>query len=246
MPDFTIWDNYRHQEYMTPGVPETLALGASAGAFSAGGLVLEVAYGKGEAACQIARRYDCRVVGIDRHDRSAHAITKAAVRSLSDRVGFARGDGTSLPARADIFDAALCTGAPSIVGLEACFAEMHRVLKPGGWLIVSDWVWRRRPVPPAAVPMSIGRAETFGLLEEYAASMRAGGFEIVLAQTLPSYVWDDYYAGMLQTYAELRLEATPEALAFAAAAWETEPRTFYDGQGREYWGYGVFIGRKIE
>jgi SAM-dependent methyltransferase len=227
MTDPRWWDIYANQEYMTPGVEETLAL---AGAICPPGeesLVLDIASGKGEAACQIAAKFGSRVVGVDIHARPDYARDKARARGLERLVSFVRGDGGILPFTSSAVDIGLCTGAPSIVGAKRCLAEMHRVLKPGGWAVVSDWVWRRRPVPPEAVPRSWPASGGFVLLEEYAANLREAGFEVVLAQALPDKVWDDYYRPMLEAGIE-----------------RDEPRTFYEQGGREYWAYAVFIGRK--
>jgi len=210
---------------MTPGVEETLQRASAHCGLGPEALVLEVAYGKGEAACRLAAGHGCRVVGVDLHSMAAYSKQKAGDRGLQELVSLMRADGGRLPFRREAFELALCTGAPSIVGTERCLAEMHRVLRPGGWAVVSDWVWRRTPIPPAAVPWSW--KGDFILVEEYASHLRRAGFEVVLAQTLPDRVWDDYYSPML------------------AAGRETEElRTFYEGGGREYWGYGVFIGRK--
>ena len=69
----------------------------------------------------------------------------------------------------------------------------------------------------------------------------------MLARALPSSAWDEYYGPMLETLAELRREDPddPEVEAWAREKWEHGPRTFYEGPGREYWGYGVVIARKL-
>ena|SRR5688572_8356186 len=110
------WDTYAKQEYMTPGVEETLTIMNEFCDLRLETKVLEVAFGKGEAACQLAMRHGCRVVGIDKHSQVAVVQQKAADRLLGDRVSFVRGDGGLLPIGEASFDVCLCTGGPSIAG----------------------------------------------------------------------------------------------------------------------------------
>lgn len=239
------FDHYARQEFMTPGVEEVLDLIAETCA-PEGARVLEVASGKGEAACRLAERHRASVVGIDIMPVFCrYAVKKARARRLADSVSIALGDGARLPVADGRFDIALCTGAPSIAGGEDALREMHRALKPGGRLVVSDWVWRTRPVPPEVVPPT-ARSSQFTLLEEYAAWIRGAGFEILLAQTLPPHVWDGYYGPMLEAIEDVR-RAHPddaEAQKWAADSYANEPRSWYETDAREYWAYAVFLGRK--
>ncbi|MPZ49881.1 MAG: methyltransferase domain-containing protein [Dehalococcoidia bacterium] len=242
----TIPSVYARQEFMTPGVEETLALLEQHCGVGPSTRILEVAFGKGEAACRLAMRHGCRVIGVDVHSAIEAIRQKTVDRRLDDRVSLVRGDGGWLPVREASIDGCLCTGGPSIGGgIERSMAEMHRVLKPDGWAVVSDWVWRKRPVPAAALPRWVTDDEPFTLLDEYAAAVRRAGFELILAQCLPSYVWEGYYGPMLQEMASWRTSGDPELEARFERSWDNEPRTFYEGLGREYWGYGVFIGRKV-
>jgi SAM-dependent methyltransferase len=92
------------------------------------------------------------VLGVDTHPFATHVARRASERGLGDRVAFAIGDGGRLPVRDAAFDLAICVGAPSIIGTERCLGAMHRALRPGGAVAVSDWVWAKKPIPPAAIP----------------------------------------------------------------------------------------------
>src|SRR3972149_2849423 len=124
MPDYL--RTYAKQEYLTPAAAETVELIAEAVRPDADALLLEVAAGKAEAACTLAGRFAC--------PGPARALVPAPAARAPP-----------LPLRGAACDAAYCIGAPSIVGLEPCLTEMARAVRPGGHVVVSDIVLRRKP-----------------------------------------------------------------------------------------------------
>jgi len=134
---------YARQDYLTPGAAETVDLFARRARPDTRMRVLDIAPGKGEAASSLAERFGCRVTAIDLHDVFARATkARAAKRRMSELVEVVRGDGGRLPFRDGSFDAATCIGGPSIVGEVECLAELARVVRPRGAIVVSDLAWR--------------------------------------------------------------------------------------------------------
>jgi ubiquinone/menaquinone biosynthesis C-methylase UbiE len=99
--------------------------------------VLEVGCGVGYTACEIARRYGARVVGID---LSKHMIANAKERArelgLENRVEFRVEDVTKLPFPDASFDVVLMESFLNILGepelIQKALREIARVTKPGG------------------------------------------------------------------------------------------------------------------
>jgi len=232
-----VWNLYLSQEYLTPGARETEALLRAHVPLDATTRVLEIAPGKGATAIALAEEYGCRVVGVDLHAFVDYAQRAARKRGLGERVSMVRGDGGMLPVRDGAFDAAICIGAPSIVGTERCLRAMHRALRPGGTIVVSDWTWTAADPPAEATPPHA--TGPFVTLEAYAAAIRDAGFEVVLAEALPQRVWDAYYAPLRETIAEQRA-ADPDGPVDPI---EAEMRA-YDAAGAAWWRYSAFVGRK--
>ena len=232
-----ILELYLSQPYLTPGAVETVEIARQRIAFGPETRLLEIAFGKGTTAFTLAEEYGCRIVGVDAHGFVGAVQREARKRGPADRVAFLRGDGGMLPQHDGQFDAAICIGAPSIVGTERCMAAMYGALRRGGVIVVSDWTWRTNDVPPEAIPSTFTEARM--TLDEYAAIITGAGFEIVQAEHLPQRVWDDYYAPLRDVVAEVRA-ADPEA---GEDPIESEMRA-YEAGGREFWGYTVFVARK--
>ncbi len=115
---------------------------------------------------------------------------------------------------------------------------MARALRSGGSLVVSDWVWARKPVPPEAIPLGYDIEPL--MLDEYAAIMRGAGLDIVSAEPLPQSAWDAYYEPLRAVVESMRVErpgAVPQAM-------EEELRIYDSGLGPEWWRYVVVVGRK--
>ena len=228
--------SYAGQDFFTPGAADTIDLISRAFSLDAHSRVLEVAYGSGEGACRLVERHGCGVLGIDMHPMAKYTATKAAARDVADRVAFIIGDGGQLPVPDATFDAAICIGAPSIVGTTRCLAALRRALRPGGMIAVSDWVWRAKGVPPEARIEGIDPSVT---LDSYADLIRAAGFEIISAEPLPQSAWDEYYAPIRKNLAEIRSEY-PDA---PMGQIEDELRIWDSGLGPAWWRYAVFVAR---
>ena len=226
MPAPRLTDIYKGQHFYTPGAAETIDLISRTFSLDEHTRILEVGYGTGEGACRLAERHGCSVLGIDLHPMAKYTATNAATRGVADRVAFIIGDGGRLPVRDAAFDAAVCIGAPSIVGTARCLAAMRRALRLGGLIAVSDWVWRTTGVPPEARIEGIDPAVTLG---SYADLIRAAGFEIVSAEPLPQSAWDNYYAPIRKNFAAIRSEY-PDA---SMGQIEDELRIWDSGLGPE-------------
>ncbi|MBU1878221.1 MAG: class I SAM-dependent methyltransferase, partial [Chloroflexi bacterium] len=73
-----------------------------------GSYVLDVGCGVGATACFLAKRYGCRVMGVDIRARMVERAEERARRDgLSDQVAFRVADAQDLPFEDDLFDAVI-------------------------------------------------------------------------------------------------------------------------------------------
>jgi ubiquinone/menaquinone biosynthesis C-methylase UbiE len=102
--------------------------------------ILDIGSGIGGPARYIARRFGARITGIDltaEFCEVARQLTQ--MLGLEDRLDFKQGDATAMPFADASFDGAYSMNVSMNIADKAGFyAEIHRVLRPGGWLVLSE------------------------------------------------------------------------------------------------------------
>lgn len=102
--------------------------------------VLDVATGTGDFALLTARRLEgVHVTGFDLSEEMLAVGRKKAREQGSADVEFVKGDVLALPYEAETFDAVtVAYGARNFADLDQGLAEMRRVLRPGGRLVIAE------------------------------------------------------------------------------------------------------------
>ena len=167
-------------EFHIGGVQATRDIAVAAG-ISNGTKVLDVGSGIGGPARLFAHHFGARVVGVDLTPEFVSTATSLTARAgLSDRVAFVEGSGLRLPFAEDEFDVAtLLHVGMNIADKPALFAEVARVLKPGGVFAINDIMVTGEgepgyPLPWAAVP----DISFLNSPEEYAQRLTEAGFTV--------------------------------------------------------------------
>ncbi len=154
--------------YMSPGGDDEVA-SVVHGVDIRGKTVLEIGAGLGGSAVALAANHDPgRVISIDIQKEQIERATRLAERrGLSDRVEFRLVDPGPLPFADDSFDIVFSMGTiVQIPDKPALFADICRVLRPGGALAANDWL-RYRPLPLSEELVSF--TERVGMTYHWAA-----------------------------------------------------------------------------
>lgn len=103
--------------------------------------ILDVATGTGDLAIRLARSLDpVTVVGVDLSEEMVEiGRRKVTAEGLDDTVTLGLGDCLLLPFPDSSFDAVTCAyGVRNFADIEAGYREMHRVLRPGGSVVILE------------------------------------------------------------------------------------------------------------
>ena len=234
---------YARQEHLAPGAARSVELIAEWARPAEGALLVDAAAAKGEAACTLAGRFACRVLALETYDPFVHyAAAKAWHWNLRDLVTVARGRGERLPLPDASCDTAYCLGAPAIDGIEECLAELARVVKPRGYVFLSNAVWRVKPRPE--------QDGEWGWLDRLAPRLSAAEHVILLADhrlAVPEVLfhdraaWEERWRPMLHVAGEAKTSQPADVdLAFEIESMVDAERRAVDA----YLDYVTFWARK--
>lgn len=203
--------------------------------------VLDVGCGYGETAFHLARERGCEVVGINISEKELDlANERLTDTEVADQVAFAYGDFHQLPFDDGEFDVvwsqeAFLHGADK----HQILAECHRVLRPGGRVVISDLLIHGgvSEEERERIHARVHSPEMWDT-PSYAEGLRGAGFDVELERS-----WDDNVAptygavldGLLDNRDDLERRGVPrtqlESTAQALRLWVDSGRAGTIGQG---------------
>ena len=144
--------------------------------------LLDIGSGIGGPARYMARRFGCRVTGIDLTagfcDVARHL---SRLLGLEAKVGFELGDAAAMPFADGSFDGAYSMNVSmNIADKAALYREVRRVLKPGGWLMLSELAKGPGAELDYPTPWASSAQTSFlATPEETRRGLEDAGFEVV-------------------------------------------------------------------
>ncbi|KAL2827339.1 S-adenosyl-L-methionine-dependent methyltransferase [Aspergillus cavernicola] len=155
--------------------------------------VLDVGCGVGGPAREIAKFAEVNIVGLNNNDYQIERANQYAIKErLAHKLTFTKGDFMQMHFESESFDAAYAieatVHAPS---LEGVYAEIYKVLKPGGTFAVYEWVMTDDydNNNPEHRELRLGIEQGDGIANMVTASMaikaiKAAGFDLEHAEDL--------------------------------------------------------------
>ncbi|MCG8634662.1 MAG: MerR family transcriptional regulator [Desulfobacterales bacterium] len=196
--------------------------------------ILEIGCGKGQSGLTLSRISEAKITAIDNHqpflDHFKAQVGKQGGGGCGNRIRIKNMSMTEMDFPDSGFDLIWSEGSAYFMGFQKALAEWKSLLRPGGYLFVSDAVWLTdQPSPPCC---NYFRIEYPGMTDPATRKNQARdlGYDIADEFLLPRQDWTDFYDDMAACVARA-VEKHGMTRAFAKMTSEIEVgRTF----GAEY------------
>jgi arsenite methyltransferase len=213
--------------------------------------VLDVGCGVGATACYLAKKYGCRVVGVDlRESMIARSNERAQKEGVEDVVEFRVADVRDLPFDGAFFDVVLCESvATFIADKQGVVDELARVTKPGGYVGLNEEIWLQTPTAEiiAHVQRTWDIKPGIPTVDDWQRWLEDVGLHDVVVQTykldvrrestqIKRYGFQDMWRMFYRTL--FLYVKSPAFRAYMKEQRRLPMRVF------EYLGYGLFVGRR--
>lgn len=208
--------------------------------------ILDIGCGTGAASFVLAEATAGQITAVDQVPAFlADLRTRAQARGLAERIQPLVADMHALPFRSAAFDLIWSEGAIYIMGFDAGLAHWRSLLRPRGWLVVSELSWLTDH-PPAVMRdyWCEGYPAMRGVADNLAAA-RALDWDTVGHLTLPARAWTiDYYGPLQERLPTFRAAHAddPEAQAVADM---TEQEIALMSNAAGICGYVFYVLRRI-
>jgi arsenite methyltransferase len=216
--------------------------------------VLDVGCGVGMTPCDLAKRYGCRVVGVDiRQSMIDRATERARRQGVEHLVEFRVADAQDMPFQEALFDAVIGESVTAFLEDKSRgAAEYVRVTRPGGYVGLNEMTWLK-PGPPAELVdyyfhTTGTRPETADAWQQL---LKGAGLTVQAATTYKMKMLEEYVDALRRF--ELRdllstggrfLSLAVTSPAFWRFARAAVPSARVVRAIFEYLGYGIYVSRK--
>ena len=218
--------------------------------------LLDVGCGVGQTACYLAKKYGCRVVGVDIVPKMVErSWERAKKEGLTDLVEFRVADAQDLPFEDEMFDAVITESVTAFPeDKQKAVNEYARVIKPGGFIGMNESTWLKMPPPPEVVAWAgqeIGATVKPLTPEEWQGLLEGAGLNVIIAR-IESIDTQEEAKGVVARYGTGLILGTM-GRAFRMYLRNPNYRNFLKRIRQrgvvpenleEYFGYGIFVGKK--
>ena len=207
--------------------------------------VLDIGCGPGRQTIALARATGGRATAVDLLPEYLDQLrASAATAGVAEQVEILEADMRELPFAPESFDLLWSEGAAYNMGFANALESWRPLLRPGGWLAVSELVWLEAD-PPGEVREFF--AEAYPPMTDIATNLqtlRASGYAPAEPFVLPDAAWWEHY----YTPLEAKLPALAERFAGDGEALGVLAMTRREIEMRrrfgESYGYAFFVGKR--
>jgi arsenite methyltransferase len=223
---------------------------------TSGNYVLDVGCGIGTTACRLAKKHGCRVAGVDIFEKMVDwSYQRARQEGVEDQVEFRVADAQELSFEDGSFDVVICESVTAFAeDKQRAINEYVRVAKKGGYVGLNESTWIKSPPPGELVDYVSTSLEevNFLTLDGWEELLRRSGLQDIIARPYHVSALNESM-GRIDALGPRRVLGAwyrLVSLSIRNPAFRKEMKKLASASSRlpknafEYWGYGIYVGRK--
>lgn len=208
--------------------------------------IADIGCGTGGQTMTLAKHARGNVTGVDLFPAFIDLFNKNATKyNLQNKVKGIVGDMKNLPFQNEELDLIWSEGAIYNIGFERGLNEWKKLLKPGGYVAVSESSWFTNERPDEINDFWIEHYPEIDTVPNKVAQMQNAGYIPVATFILPETCWTEYFYAPQAKAQEVFLKkyAGNKAAENYIAFEHYEMELYY--KYKEFYGYVFYIGKKI-
>jgi SAM-dependent methyltransferase len=206
--------------------------------------ILDLGCGTGAQTLALAKLTHGNITAVDNHAPFLDILKRDAFGAgLGRRIDCIEADMAALDFAGKQFDVIWSEGAANMIGFENALRSWRALLKPNGYLVVSELVWFERDAPQEIRAYFDAVYPDITHYDDIVPVIERAGYELIDRFPLPAESWwTDYYTPAAQTIAGMRRKyAGREDVASLLDAFDVEIDMFR--RYSRYYGYAFYIMR---
>jgi len=207
--------------------------------------ILDVGCGTGNQTMTLAKVTPGKITALDNHPPFIEILKHNICRTdYADRIQSVVGDMASMNFPDGSFDLIWSEGAANIIGFKKALDAWKPLLRPKGYMVISELVWFREEVPQEIREYFNRVYPDMKYYQHNYPIVEAAGYKMIHYFPLPRKSWwTDYYTPAEKKIVELRRKYRDNKdaqVAFDSFQLEIAMHRKYS----PYYGYGFYIMRK--
>jgi ubiquinone/menaquinone biosynthesis C-methylase UbiE len=207
--------------------------------------ILDVGCGTGMQTLVLAKISTGNITALDNHAPFIEKLKrKARQNGCSDRIRYVVRDMNSMSFPKGSFDVIWCEGAAFVMGFNNALKAWRPLLRPKGYLAVSELVWFKKRAPQEIEDFFVREYPDMKYYEHIFPIIESAGYKMIDYFPLPDKSWwTDYYTPAEKKLVQMRRKYRNDRKAqaiFDSFQLEIDMHRKYSN----YYGYGFYIIQK--
>ena len=242
-----ICEYFSQVERQGPGSPEmTIKAASFIDSMTPDSKIADLGCGTGGQTMILAQNLPGNITGIDLFPKFIDIFNNNSKQlALEERVKGVTGSMDNLPFKEEELDLIWSEGAIYNIGFERGLKELHKYLKKGGYIAVSEASWFTSERPSEIEAFWMNSYDQIDTIPNKVMQMQSAGYVPVATFIIPENCWTDHFyvpqseaqRKFLEKYrGERKAEMLIEEMIFEEKMYNTY---------KEFYGYVFYIGKRI-